>query len=428
MSTQVTQKPTIDDPAADISARGFWERPYEERDDVFATFRKECPVSWHRPYESTLLPPDEDTPGFWSLWRWADCREVSRDVSRFVSGKGIVMEDFPEIVQIGAHSFLAMDGTDHRQQRGIVHTAFTPRNVKKIESWIHDHARELVEEMQDKGEGEFCQLFAKELPGRIFAHFFGVEQGTEEQQILMDAAEKMLAWDDPEAAQGRDAITTHAEEAMRIQDVALEVAEKRREKPGDDLVSWVVNAEFEGRKLEDWEIMSFFSLLGSAANDTTRHTIAHAVRLLSEHPDQRELFLSDIDAYSGKVIEETLRHSGPIQHFRRTAIVDTTIGGVDIKAGEKLVMWYCSGNRDEDVFPDAAKFDINRETKNHLAFGAGGPHFCIGSALGREMGKAALQHIYKTMPDIDLAGDPVYVVSNFLNGVHHLPVRWTPPS
>jgi cytochrome P450 len=238
----------------------------------------------------------------------------------------------------------------------------------------------------------------------------------------------LLAWDDPEAAAGRDAIETHADEAMRIQDVALEVAERRREDPQDDLVSWVVQAEFEGRKMEDWEIMSFFSLLGSAANDTTRHTIAHAVRLLSENPDQREIFMSDIDTYAEKVIEETLRHACPVMHFRRTALVDTEVGGVPIAEGEKLVMWYCSGNRDEDLHKDASRFDITRDPNKHLAFGAGGPHFCIGSALGREMGKASLKQIYGRMPDIDLAGDPVFQVNNFLHGVHHLPVKWTPPS
>ena len=430
MST-TTDKPNVEDFGIDLAARDFWALPFEERDTHFARLRKEAPIAWSRPYESTLQPPDEDTPGFWSVVQYEDCREVSRDVKRFRSGEGVVMEDFPEIVQTAAHSFLAMDGTEHRQLRGIVSTAFTPRNTKQIADWIHDHARDVVDDMVADGRdsGEFCDMFAKELPGRIFAHFFGVEQGSEQQHILMDAAEKMLAWDDPEAAQGRDALETFADEAMRIQDVALEVADRRRSEPGDDLVTWVVEAEFEGRKMEDWEIAAFFSLLGSAANDTTRHTIAHAVRLLSEHPDQKEIFLSDIEEHAEAVIEETLRHSGPIQHFRRTALVDTEVHGVPIAEGEKLVMWYCSGNRDEQIHTDPARFDITRETRSkHLAFGAGGPHFCIGSSLGREMGKAALIHLYQRVPDLTLDGDVHYVVSNFLNGVHAMPVRWTPPS
>ncbi|HEX4106624.1 MAG TPA: cytochrome P450 [Solirubrobacteraceae bacterium] len=427
MSTTTAERPFVTDPDLDLAARTFWARPYEDREKAFARLRTENPVSWHRPYESTLLPPDEDTPGFWAVTKFEDCREVSRNIERFTSAKGIVMEDFPEIVQIAAHSFLAMDGDEHRQLRGIVSTAFTPRNVREIDAWIHEHAVDLVGRMIDHGEGDFCELFAKQLPGQIFAHFFGCEKDGEEQHILMDAAEKMLAWDDPECAQGRDALTTHAEEADRIQDVALAAAERRRKDPADDLITWVVQAEFEGRQMEDWEIASFFSLLGSAANDTTRHTLAHSVRLLSENPDQRAYLLEDLEGRAAGCVEEALRHACPVMHFRRTALVDTEVGGVPIKEGEKVVMWYCSGNRDEEVFPDSAKFDISREPNRHLGFGAGGPHFCIGSALGRQMVKSGLIEIYSRMPDFEMAGEPVFQVNNFMHGVQRLPVRWTPP-
>jgi cytochrome P450 len=426
--SSTAERSTITDPDLDISARSFWAKPFEERERVFARLREEQPVSWHRPYESTLMPPEADSPGFWAVTRFEDCREVSRDIERFVSGQGIVMEDIPYIVAVAAHSFLAMDGADHRQLRGIVSTAFTPRNVRKIDVWIHEQVVELVDAMIGRGEGDFCAMYAKQLPGQIFAHFFGVEKGSEEQHILMDAAEKMLAWDDPECAMGRDALSTHAEEAERIQDVALAAAERRREDPADDLVTWVVQAEFEGRKMEDWEIMSFFSLLGSAANDTTRHTLAHAVRLLSEYPDQRALFVADMEGTVDGVVEEVLRHSCPVMHFRRTAIVDTELAGVPIREGDKLVMWYCSGNRDEGVFPDAARFDITRSPNRHLAFGAGGPHFCIGSALGRQMIKDSLLELYTRMPDLMVVGEPEYQVGNFLHGVHRLPIRWTPPA
>jgi cytochrome P450 len=276
------------------------------------------------------------------------------------------------------------------------------------------------------GVGDFNELFAKKLPGRIFAHMFGVEKDSEEQFILMDAAEKMLAWDDPEAQQGRDALTTHADEALRIQDIALEVAERRRKEPHDDLISWIVTAEFEGRTMEDFEVASFCSLLASAANDTTRHSTAHAIRLLSENPSQRALLLEDLEGRVDNTVEEILRHASPVMHFCRHAKVDTEIRGVEIKAGEKVVMWYCSGNYDDEVYPDPTRFDITRAAKSHLAFGAGGPHFCIGSALGRQMLKSALLEIYMRIPDIDLAGDPQFQQNNFIHGVSRLPVRWTP--
>jgi cytochrome P450 len=257
----------------------------------------------------------------------------------------------------------------------------------------------------------------------------GLPKGSEEQEIVMDAAEKMLAWDDPECAQGRDALTTHAEEADRIQEVAIEAADRAREHPGDDMMTWVVQAEWEGEKMEDWEIASFFSLLGSAANDTTRHTLAHAVMLFDAHPDQLELLRTDWDGLLPNAVEEILRHASTVMHFRRTATADTTIRGVDIKAGEKVVLWYSSGNYDEDVFPDPSRFDITRENaKTHLSFGAGGTHFCIGAALGRQMLRAGLTEVYRRCPDLALAGDPVVQQNNFMNGIHALPVRWTPVS
>jgi cytochrome P450 len=205
------------------------------------------------------------------------------------------------------------------------------------------------------------------------------------------------------------------------------VAELRRDQPAEDLVSWVVHAEWEGERMEDWEIAAFFVLLGSAANDTTRHSLAHGVRLFDENPDQRTLLLDDLDGRVANACEEVLRHTTPVQHFRRTVTEDVEIRGVEVKAGDKVVMWYCSGNRDEDVFPEPARFDILRaNARHHMAFGAGGPHFCIGATLARHMMKTGFREIYTRMPDITMAGDPVYQVNNFMHGVHAMPVRWTP--
>lgn len=418
-------------PAEDISAQAFWAKPFAEREDTFAWLRANEPVSWHRPYESTLMPPDESTRGFWAVTKYDDIKQVSRNSDVFVSGQGIVMEDFPEVVQVAAHSFLAMDDPEHNQLRSIVSQSFTPRRVRTMEGWINETAAEIVDEMIEKGQGEgdFCDLMAKQLPGRIFAHLMGLPKGSDEQEVVMDAAEAMLAWDDPNCARGRDALTTHAEEAERIQEVALQQAERAREHPGDDMITWVVQAEWEGGKMEDWEIASFFSLLGSAANDTTRHTLAHAVTLFDRHPDQLERLRQDWDGRLGNAVEEILRHASTVMHFRRTAIEDTEVGAVDISAGDKLVMWYSSGNYDDDQFPDPRRFDIGRDNaKTHMGFGAGGTHFCIGAGLGRQMLKSGLTEVYRRVPDIALAGEPVLQQNNFMNGVHALPVRWTPPT
>jgi cytochrome P450 len=427
--TRIAEHPLmITDPELDLAARSFWEQDFERRDKAFARLRTEQPVCYSRPYESTLLPPEENTPGFWSVTKAADCRHVSRSKELFCSGLGVLMEDMPIDAIRATASFLVMDGEDHRRLRGLIQQAFTLRNIRKLADWVAQTARERLDEIIDRGEGDFADLYAKYVPGRIFAHFFGVERDSEEQHIIMEAAERMLAWDDPRMALGRDALTTHVEEAMRIQAIALAQAEKCRKDPKDDLMSWVANAEFEGKKLDDQEIMSFFSLLGSAANDTTRHTIAHAVRLFAQHPDQRDLLVEDLPARVGTAVEEVVRYSSPVMHFRRTALQDTTIGDAEIKKGEHVVMWYCSGNRDAEAFENPGKFDILRAPNDHLGFGAGGPHFCLGNTLARQMLSAVLTEIYTRIPDITLAGEPQFQINNFIHGVHSLPARWTPPT
>ncbi|KZS84694.1 MULTISPECIES: cytochrome P450 [Mycobacterium] len=418
----------ITDPELDLAARSFWEQDFEQRDKAFARLRTEQPVSYSRPYESTLLPPDENTPGFWSVTKAADCRHVSRSKELFCSGLGVLMEDMPIDAIRATASFLVMDGEDHRRLRGLIQQAFTARNIRKLADWVAQTARERLDEIIDRGEGDFADLYAKYVPGRIFAHFFGVERDSEEQHVIMEAAERMLAWDDPRMALGRDALTTHVEEAMRIQAIALAQAQKCRKDPKDDLMSWVANAEFEGKKLDDQEIMSFFSLLGSAANDTTRHTIAHAVRLFAQHPDQRDLLVEDLPGRLGTAVEEVVRYSSPVMHFRRTATADTTIGDVEIKKGEHVVMWYCSANRDAEAFENPGTFDILRNPNDHLGFGGGGPHFCLGNTLARQMLSAVFTEIYTRIPDITLAGEPQFQINNFIHGVHSLPARWTPPT
>lgn len=430
MTTDTSRYPTLPTNAGvdlDISARSFWTKSFEERDRTFGWLREHAPVSYHRPYESTLKPPDSNTPGFWAITGYNDIQRVSRDAKTFCSSEGVVMEDFPEIIQVATTSFLAMDGPEHSRMRRIVSRAFTPRRVKAMDDLVAKTARELMDEIIHLGHGDFCELFAAAMPARIFAHFLGLDPRGEEAKQLAEAAEKMLAWDDPIAADGRDALTTFAEEAEIIQDIALAYADERRDNPQDDMISWVVAEDkVDGDALDDWEVASFFSLLGSAANDTTRHTIAHGVRLVSENPAQRELLLEDLDGRVANFGEEVLRHASPVMHFRRTATTDTELSGQPIAAGDKVVIWYNSGDRDESVFPNAAQFDILRDNaRSHQAFGAGGPHFCLGASLGRSMLRASFFEIYSRMPDVDVDGDVGYQVNNFMHGIHSLPVRWS---
>lgn len=408
----------------DIHTFAFWGRPWADRDETFRHLRATAPIMWCPPAESLLLPPDENTAGFWSVFRHADIRTISRNPKVFSSYEGIFMEDFPEVVSQGALSFIVLDAPRHTQLRSIVQVAFSPRHIARIESDIRDIARTLVDHMVTVDGGDICALLSKPLPGKIFASFFGVPDGALADEVIQNA-EHMAAWSDPEELGDLEPIELFGNAAFRLNDIALELTAVRREQPGDDLLTWVIQAEHEGQQLEDWEIGSFFSLLAAAANDTTRHTISHALLAFEQHPEQKAYLLEDLEGRIDNAVEEVLRWATPLMHMRRTALVDTEIAGQEIKAGDKVVMWYCSGNRDEEVFERPYEFDITREPNRHLSFGGGGIHFCLGSNLAKQTIRAALLEIYGRLPDISV-GEPEFLVANFVHGIKRLPGSWTP--
>jgi cytochrome P450 len=412
--------------ATGLHTFAFWERPQAERDAVFTELRRETAIRHYPPAESLLLPPDENTEGFWSVFRHADIVKASRDPATFCSGEGIFMEDFPEVVRQASLSFIVTDAPRHTQLRGIVQRAFSARNVEKLYADATKVAKELVGELAPRGECDFSRDFARQLPGRLFANFFGVPPGDLRDEA-MHCAEMMAAWSDPEELGDKEPIELFGDAAMRLNEIALELTEQRRAKPGDDLLTWVIEAELDGERLDDWEIGSFFSLLAAAANDTSRHSMAHAMLAFQRHPDQRALLLEDLHGRIDSTVDEVLRWATPLLHMRRTATRDTEIAGQEIKAGEKVVLWYCSGNRDETVFDDPFRFDILRSPNKHLSFGGGGPHYCLGSNLAKQTLRAALLELYTRMPDIEV-GEPEFLVANFVHGIKRLPATWTPTS
>ena len=408
----------------DLSARSFWAKSPEERDQAFAVLRRENPVSWSRPAESDLLPAELNTKGFWSLTKQADIRMASRHTEVFSSAQGITMEDFaPEMIEV-AQSFIAMDAPRHTQLRGITLDAFKPKNMRRLEGWIQGHARDLVSEMAHLGEGDFVELVSVKLPGRIFGSFFGLPPGDVHQKTI-DAAQRLLGWTDPEICAGRTGLELFGGAVMDLHDVAAQLIPERRANPGDDLLTWMVQAEFDGKKMTDNELKAFFVLLAVAANDTTRHASAHAIYALSKFPAQRDLLVADVPGRVGTAVEEVLRWASPLLHMRRTATQDFTLGDKEIKAGDKVVLWYISGNRDEDVFVDPLTFDILRNPNPHTAFGGGGPPSCLGAALARTMLKSLITEVYTRIPDIS-APEPKFQVANFINGINSLPATWTP--
>jgi cytochrome P450 len=414
---------TLADPL-NIAAKAFWAQHPDVRDEAFARIRAEKPVFWSGPAESDLLPPEENVHGFWSLTKHADIQFASRNPKIFSSAKGITMEDFsPEMTEI-AQSFIAMDAPRHTQLRGITMDAFKPGNMRKLEGWVRGHARDLIDEMAHLGSGDFVDLVAEPMPGRIFGSFFGLHEGEQHEQTIR-AAQDLLSWNDPVVTRGVEPIEHFANCVMTLRLTAAELSEERRANPGDDLMTWLVNAEFEGEGMSDDEIGAFFVLLAVAANDTTRHATAGAIHAFTRFPEQRALLVEDVEGRVEGAVEEVIRYVSPLLHMRRTATQDVEIRGQQIKAGDKVVLWYCSGNRDEEVFDDPYAFDILRDNKRHQGFGGGGPHFCLGNAVARTTLKSLLSEIYTRIPDIE-APEPDFLVANFINGIKSLPATWTP--
>lgn len=402
----------------------FWDLPFGERERVFAELRATDPVSWQGPPDSLLVEPEMNTDGFWAITKYADIKEISRKPKIFSNSEGIFLEDLPEAVRVGALSFIVQDAPEHTILRGIVQNAFSPRHMKTLEDWTREQVIELIEGIRPNGKADICEEFTKQLPGRIFCSFFNITD-PHQVEMTLEGAEEIVSWNDPELTKDNEPIMVFANAAEKLQDVAVALAEKRRVEPGEDLMSWVVAADFEGRKLEDWEIGGFFVLMSGAANDTTRHAMAHAMLAFQENPEQKRLLLSDMETYLDGAVDEVLRWSSPILHMRRQVMEDYELGGKTLKAGQKLALFYCSGNRDEDVFDEPMTFDITRKPNQHITFGGGGPHFCMGSVLGKQMLKHGIRELYTRMPDIEF-GEPEFLASSFMHGVKHLEATWKP--
>lgn len=411
--------PTVSE--INLSSMEFWGKPWGERLDAFRWLRDNEPVAWHDPPEP-LAPGLENSKGFWSITRYEDQREVSRRPEIFSSADGVFVDDFPNLEAI--LSFIVMDAPRHTELRGIVQSAFSPRNIRKMEDQIRGEVERLVAEIAPLGEADLCEVMFKELPGRIFAGFIGVED-REKRVILMEGAEQLGSWADPKYGHIGPPLAVFQDAAMSIMGIASEEGAKRRAVPGDDLLTWIIEAEFEGARMSEADIGAFFTLLVAAANDTTRHAMAHAVRTLQDHPDQKRVLFEDYDARIDNAVEELLRWKPPLMHFRRTAVADYELAGTTIRSGDKVVLWYVSGNYDERAYENPEVFDITRQPNLHLAFGAGGPHFCMGNALGRAMIKFALRELYTRLPDLEV-GEPELLLSNFMNGVKTLHGTWTP--
>lgn len=405
----------------DLSSRAFWATTADQREGAFAQLRAARPVSWHPPVEDSLMPDPTD-PGYWAVTRHADIVEVSRNSEVFLSGKGVLFENVPEELLEASQSFLAMDPPRHTLIRKVVHAAFTPRQVRRIEDSIKANAREIVTELREAGSGvDFVGHCAKELPVRTLSDMVGIPDS--ERNQVADAADALVSWGDPEFLDGRNPLEVLFASQMYLHQVALALTAQRRQNPGDDLLSSLVHAEVEGARLTDSEIAAFFVLLAVAGNDTTRQTTSHAMKALTDCPDQRAWLVEDFEHRIGGAVEEFIRWASPVMTFRRTAASDYELGGQHIAAGEKVVMFYSSGNRDTSVFDRPDRLDLSRDPNPHLGFGGGGRHFCLGAHVARAQLRAILGELLTQIPGLQ-AGEPSYVAGNFIHAVRRMPVTW----
>ena len=407
----------------DLGSLDFWGRPAEERDRYFAELRRDQPISRHQPPEDIMGLPEQERMSYWAIVRYEDIRRISRDPETFCSSLGTQFADAPPEFLEASMSFLAMDAPRHTKLRGLVSSAFTPRQVARIEDGIRVNARRIVAEAAPTGGGDFVRLIAKRLPLVTISDMIGVPDADRERVVA--AADLLVTTTDPEVFGERPPIEVVGEALWTLTTFATELAAHREEHPEDDLMTALVQAEVDGERLTHPEIAAFFVLLSVAGNDTTRHTTSHAMRALSINPDQRALLMEDLDERLPAAVEEFVRWASPVMTFRRTTTREVELHGQALPPGEKVVLFYHSGNRDEQAFEEPWRFDVTREPNRHLGFGGGGPHYCLGASLARTQLRSIFGELLRVVPDIQ-AQEPELLRSAFIHGVKRMDCSFGP--
>jgi cholest-4-en-3-one 26-monooxygenase len=378
-----------------------------------AHLRRHDPVHWQE---------EPNGPGYWAVTKYHDCVTVNREFDRFSSAaKGTMPFEMgeDEIAQQGL-MMLNMDPPLHTRYRRLVNKGFTPRMVRDLEQSIHKSADSIIDTVSAAGRADFVTDLSAELPLQVIAELLGVPP--DDRHKMFDWSNQMVGSEDPEyQLQAEMAMTA----AMELYAYAAELFSKKRLDPRDDLMSVLTTVEVEGEQLNAMELELFFLLLTVAGNETTRNLMSGAMHAFFQNPDQWERLHNDRTLLPSAV-EEMLRFVTPVMNFRRTAMCDTELSGTKIRQGDKVVFYHASGNRDEEIFEDPDRFDIGRDPNPHIAFGGGGPHFCLGANLARIEIRVMFEHLLDRLPDLHQAGDVQRLQSQFINGVKHLPVAFTP--
>jgi cytochrome P450 len=404
--------------AVDLTDLDMWVRgvPYEE----FARLRSEAPVAWF---------PDEGS-GFWSVTRYADIVTASRDVTTYSSGRGVSFEEPTDEDMAARRTIIDTDPPGHTKLRKIVSGAFSQRAVAVYEHFITELTEQVLDHLPAGGGAfDFVDAVAKEVPIRVLAQVMGLPAA--DLDLFIDLGDRLIANTDPDITDvvwGRDDTDAYRRFPFRspygkqLWDLGRQVVHDRLADPGDDLLSRLLRAEVDGDRLSETDLDNFFSILVVAGNETTRIAIAQGVLAFGQHPDQWDRVRAD-PALLEAATDEVIRWSCPTHFMRRTAAAGTELGGAAIRAGDKVILWYVSGNRDEAEFEAPDTFDVGRSPNRHLSFGRGGPHLCLGVHLARLEVKVVLAALARRVRRFELAGEPRRIRSNFTNGLKSLPVR-----
>ncbi len=416
-----TTPPHVD--GIDLSDAAFWTEPWPKRYAAFAALRA-LPSLAHFDDPvldgalADMLPPGN---GYYAVTRHADVVEASRHPERFCSGQGATsIFDMPREMLEYFGGMINEDDPRHSRLRRIVSNAFNPRRVRAIEDGIEHVATDLVDHLLQLGSCDFVSEVAAALPLAIICDMMGVHES--DRHTVFDASNVILSNGDPDfVPEGADPIAAFLKAGATLSDLMEDLARERLARPTDDITSALVNANVDGEALDHGELASFFILLVVAGNETTRNAISHGLLALTEHPDQRAMWAADIDNVTGTAVEEIVRWASPVIFMRRTATVDTVLGGQQLRAGDKLLLVYPSANRDDTVFKQPEHFDVRRQPNPHVGFGGAGPHFCLGAHLARREIDVMFRQLLTRAPHLAVTGAPDRLQSSFINGIKHLP-------
>jgi len=381
----------------------------------FTYLRRHAPVYRH--------PEPHGGPGFWVVTRYDDVVAINRDGQTFSSeqsrGGVVALDDVSAAQTLSAEGrmMLTMDAPDHTRYRALVNRGFTPRMITTLDAPIRAMVKVILDRALEKGDCDFVTEVASELPLQVIAQMLGVPQ--EDRHQLFQWSNRLIGSEDPEYSVSREEARGAA---MEMYMYSNQLASRRRTEPRDDIVTALLNADVNGDQLSEIDFNIFFLLLAVAGNETTRNALSHGIHALIDHPEQYRMLVEN-PALVPSATEEILRWASPVMYFRRNVTRDTQVGGQKIKAGDKVAIWYISANRDESVFPNPFTFDIKRTPNEHVAFGGGGPHFCLGANLARMEMNIMFDELVRRVDSVEIIGEVKRLRSNFVNGIKHLPVR-----